>query len=150
MKIKLLVTGLVLSLAAVSVHARLGSTTTTPGYTISRPVISKPLQRDATMWNEFGIRYTVHNYEEAGSKPIKVTVKDLGPNFKFLKQDLAPTSGYVDVNGTQYNLIRNATNGNLSVTLPKNAFSGFGDSLMVTSFDRNGEQLGCFSFGFFF
>ena len=150
MKIKLIATGIVLAAAALTVNARIsGNPTAGPGATVARPSV-KPLTRHATQWNEFGIRYKIHDYESAGKKPLKVTVTDLGPNFTPMTQDLAPNNGYVDVNGVQYNLLLNATNGKLTTTIPTSAFNGGGDSLFVTCFDRNGTQLGCFSFGYFF
>ncbi len=149
MNTKHLLLGLAAAAAAgLTLHANIG-TGYTGGTILGRPVIGT-LPRDATQWNEFGILYAVRDYESAGVKPLKVEVIDLGPSWTPLDDDREPHSGYAEVNGVQYQLIRNMTTGKLMVTLPVNAFTGSGDSLLVTAFDRQGTQLGCFSFGFFY
>ena len=151
MKAKLLLLALGISAAAgLTLNASiLGASGTGASGTMARPTTTK-LNRDATLQNEFGIRYVVRDYESVGAKPTKVEVIDLGPNWTPIKTDLAPFSGHVDVNGQTYQLVRDMNTGNLATMLPTSAFSGSGDSLTVVAFDRNGTQLGCFSFGFFF
>lgn len=149
MKAKLVLLGLAASaVAGLSLHAGLGSGAATPGGVAARPVAK--LLRDATQWNEYGILYAVRDYEAVGTLPIKVEVIDLGPSWTPLSDDREPYTGFAEVNGVQYTLLKDMTTGRLMTTLPTSAFTGSGDSLLVTAFDRSGVQLGCFSFGFFY
>lgn len=156
MKAKNIALGIVLSAAAgLALHASSigsggsGATAGSGGTTMGRPVAMK-LPNDATQWNEFGVLYAIRDYENLGIKPVKVEVIDLGPSWTPLSNDLTPYTGYVDVSGTIYPLVKDMTTGKLSTTLPASAFGGGVSSLLVTAFDRNGVQLGCFTFGSFF
>jgi len=156
MKAKNIALGIVLSAAAgLALHASsiggggTSATTGGGGTTLGRTVVMK-LPVDATQWNTFGVLYAIRDYENIGINPTKVEVIDLGPSWTPLSNDLTPESGYVDVNGTIYPLVKNTTTGKLSTIVPASAFGGGVSSLLVTAFDRNGVQLGCFTFGSFF